>query len=204
MNQENVKLERIKKSCKVAGIVTRIAFMVCVVGCVISLISGIVTVSNRKNMEQSITKALEEHDEVAVGQKIGNVNVYLAKVDPAVMKWFKNLKFESSIPAWQKIMDETPYAFSLGLTLIGMSFGIAILAFALFQIYSVFDIIKKEDTPFSEKVLKKLLIALIIIDVIIAMTSGFGQAAIAGLITWAVYAIMDYGRVLQIQSDETL
>ncbi len=204
MNQENVKLERIKKSCKVAGIVTRIAFMVCVVGCVISLISGIVTVSNRKNMEQSITKALEEHDEVAVGQKIGNVNVYLAKVDPAVMKWFKNMEFESSIPAWQKIMDETPYAFSLGLTLIGMSFGIAILAFALFQIYSVFDIIKKEETPFSEKVLKKLLIALIIIDVIIAMTSGLGQAAIAGLITWAVYAIMDYGRVLQIQSDETL
>ncbi len=204
MEQENIKLARIKRSCKVAGIVTRVAFMICIVGSVISLIAGIVTVSTRKSMEPAITQALEEHEEVAIGQKVGGVNVYLAKVDPGSIKLFKSLKLESSIPAWQKIMDETPYAFSLGMMMIGMSIGIAVLAFALFQIYSVFDIIKKEDTPFSEKVLKKLLIALIIVDVIIALTTGLGQAAIGGLIIWAVYSIMDYGRVLQIQSDETL
>ena len=204
MNQENVKLERIKKSCKVAGIVTRIAFMICVIGSVIMLISGIVTISTRKNVEQSIVQALEENEEVAIGKKVGNVNVYFAKFNPGSMKMLKYMRFESSIPAWQDILDETPYAFAIGLMLVSMSFGVAILAFALFQIYSVFDIIKKEDTPFSEKVLKKLLIALIIIDVIIALTSGLGQAAIGGLITWAVYSIMDYGRVLQIQSDETL
>ncbi len=204
MDQTNIKLERIKRSCNAAGIVTRIAFMVCIVGCILSLITGIVMISTRKNLEPTITQALEEHDEVAIGQKVGNVNVYLARIDPSTVKLLKYFKPQSSIPAWQNIMDETPYAFSLGLTLIGMSFGIAIMAFALFQIYSVFDIIKKEDTPFSKKVLKKLLIALIIIDVIIALTAGFGQGVIGGLITWAVYSIMDYGRILQKQSDETL
>ena len=150
------------------------------------------------------TEAVESGKDVAVGQKIGGVNLYLAKVDPNSINFFKYMKLESSIPAWQKILDETPYAFSTGMMLIGMGLGIGILAFALFQIYSVFDIIKKEDSPFSDKVLKKLLIALITVDVILALTTGIGQAAIGGLITWAVYAIMDYGRLLQTQSDETL
>ncbi len=204
MEQENIKLARIKKSCKVAGIVTRVAFIMCIVGCVILIIAGIITLANRNNMEPAIAHAIEQNEELSIGQPAGNVNVYLARIDPSTMKLIENLKLRSSIPAWQKNLDETPYAFSLGLMMISMSFGVAILAFALFQIHSVFDIIQKEDTPFSEKVLKKLLIALIIVDVIVALTTGFGQAAIGALIIWAIYSIMDYGRVLQIQSDETL
>ncbi len=204
MNQENIKLSRIKKSCKVAGIVTRIAFIMCIIGCVLAIISGIVILANRVDMNATMTEAIESGKEVAVGQRVGGVNFYLAKIDPNSINLFKYIKPESSIPAWQNYLDETPYAFSAGLTLIGMGFGIGILAFALFQIYSLFDIIKKEDSPFSDKVLKKLLIALIIIDVIVALTVGFGQGAVGGLITWAVYTIMDYGRLLQTQSDETL
>ena len=68
----------------------------------------------------------------------------------------------------------------------------------------VFKIIEEEETPFSDKVLKNLLVSLLIIDVIVAMSAGIGFGALAGLITWALYTIMDYGRTLQIQSDETL
>ena len=74
----------------------------------------------------------------------------------------------------------------------------------MFQLYSVFDIIGKEDSPFTQRVLKKLLFALIVIDIVIAFTAGLGTAAVAGLVTWALYTIMDYGRLLQTQSDETL
>ncbi len=204
MSKENIKLARIKKSCKVAGIVTRIAFIICIIGCVLAIISGIIILANRENMNATMAEAIESGHEIGVGQNIGGVNFYLAKFDPNSINFFKYMKPESSIPAWQNYLDETPYAFSIGLTLIAMSFGIGILAFALFQIYSVFDIIQKEDSPFSDKVLKKLLIALIIIDVIVALTVGFGQGAVGGLITWAVYTIMDYGRLLQTKSDETL
>ena len=204
MNQENVKIRRIKRSCNVASIVTRILFMVCVVASVILVITGIVMIANRKNMNAQMQSAIENRTEVDVQRKVGGLNIHLFNIAPGSIDISKYGEIDSSIPALKEIMNETPYSLSLGFTLLSAGFNVVLLTIALFQLYSVFDLIKKEESPFTPKVLKKLLIALIVIDVILLLSVGIGAGAIGGLITWALYSIMDYGRVLQIQSDETL
>ena len=204
MSQENIKLERIKKSSHVAGIVTRIVFILCVVASMILIVTSIVMIADRTNMNEQIKAGIEGANDVDVTKKVGPVNVHLLRFSKDSFDITKYQKIESSIPALEKALSDTPYSLSLGFTLLTAGLNVVLLAIAMFQLYSVFDIIGKEDSPFTPRVLKKLLFALIVIDIVIAFTSGLGTAAIAGLVTWALYTIMDYGRLLQTRSDETL
>ncbi|MBQ3899828.1 MAG: hypothetical protein II741_08330 [Lachnospiraceae bacterium] len=204
MNQENIKLNRIKKSSHVAGIVTRIVFILCVVASMILIVTSIVMIADRTNMNEQIKAGIEGANDVDVTKKVGPVNVHLLRFSKDSFDITKYQKIESSIPALEKALSDTPYSLTLGFTLLTAGLNVVLLAIAMFQLYSVFDIIGKEDSPFTPRVLKKLLFALIVIDIVIAFTSGLGTAAIAGLVTWALYTIMDYGRLLQTRSDETL
>ena len=204
MNQENIKLNRIKKSSHVAGIVTRIVFILCVVASMILIVTSIVMIADRTNMNEQIKAGIEGANDVDVTKKVGPVNVHLLRFSKDSFDITKYQKIESSIPALEKALNDTPYSLSLGFTLLTAGLNVVLLAIAMFQLYSVFDIIGKEDSPFTPRVLKKLLFALIVIDIVIAFTAGLGTAAVAGLVTWALYTIMDYGRLLQTQSDETL
>ncbi len=204
MNQENIKLNRIKKSSHVAGIVTRIVFILCVVASIILIVTSIVMIADRTNMNAQIKAGIEGANDVDVTKKVGPVNVHLLRFSKDSFDITKYQKIESSIPALEKALSDTPYSLTLGFTLLTAGLNVVLLAIAMFQLYSVFDIIGKEDSPFTQRVLKKLLFALIVIDIVIAFTAGLGTAAVAGLVTWALYTIMDYGRLLQTQSDETL
>ncbi len=204
MNQENIKLNRIKKSSHVAGIVTRIVFILCVVASMILIVTSIVMIADRTNMNAQIKAGIEGANDVDVTKKVGPVNVHLLRFSKDSFDITKYQKIESSIPALEKALSDTPYSLTLGFTLLTAGLNVVLLAIAMFQLYSVFDIIGKEDSPFTQRVLKKLLFALIVIDIVIAFTAGLGTAAVAGLVTWALYTIMDYGRLLQTQSDETL
>ena len=106
----------------------------------------------------------------------------------------------------RKFFDENKDSYSLviGIYLLGASLICLILTFAVWLISTVFDIILKEGNPFADNVPKRILTSMIILTVIIAMTSGIGFAVLLGITTWAVYTIMDYGKLLRIQSDETL
>jgi FtsH-binding integral membrane protein len=108
------------------------------------------------------------------------------------------------VHAIKEAINETPYSVAISMYSFAAALIIAMTALSMFLLFSVFSFIEKEDTPFSDRALKKLLVSLIIIDVVIGLTSSPGFGVIGGLITWAVYTIMDYGRTLQIQSDETL
>ena len=204
MNQENIKLNRIKKSSHVAGIVTRIVFILCVVASMILIVTSIVMIADRTNMNAQIKAGIEGANDVDVTKKVGPINVHLLRFSKDSFDITKYQKIESSIPALEKALSDTPYSLTLGFTLLTAGLNVVLLAIAMFQLYSVFDIIGKEDSPFTQRVLKKLLFALIVIDIVIAFTAGLGTAAVAGLVTWALYTIMDYGRLLQTQSDETL
>jgi len=188
----------------VAGIVTRIVFILCVVASMILIVTSIVMIADRTNMNAQIKAGIEGANDVDVIKKVGPVNVHLLRFSKDSFDITKYQKIESSIPALEKALSDTPYSLTLGFTLLTAGLNVVLLAIAMFQLYSVFDIIGKEDSPFTQRVLKKLLFALIVIDIVIAFTAGLGTAAIAGLVTWALYTIMDYGRLLQTQSDETL
>ena len=80
----------------------------------------------------------------------------------------------------------------------------AIMAVLFKLIGSVFSLIRKEDNPFTDKVIRRIVIVMTVLSVIIFFSSGMGYGILVGILTWVVYTVLDYGRTLQIQSDETL
>lgn len=205
MSQENTQLSRIKKSCRLGKIVSRIFFMCCVVGAVITLVVGILMLAMSDKWEDQIADALESGEaELSASMRLSVFKVDYMNVDLSDLQNLKDQKVESSIPAVEDRFDQYPYSSSIGIYCLMMAVMVGIMAFALFQISDAFRIVEEEETPFSKKVMHKLLVTMIIISVILAFTIGMAYGVIGGFITWAVYAIMDYGRVLQIESDETL
>ena len=79
MNQENIKLNRIKKSSHVAGIVTRIVFILCVVASMILIVTSIVMIADRTNMNAQIKAGIEGANDVDVTKKVGPVKVHLLR-----------------------------------------------------------------------------------------------------------------------------
>ena len=61
-----------------------------------------------------------------------------------------------------------------------------------------------EETPFSESVMGRLKTSFIIMTVVLTLFVGIGPGVIGGLFMWCVYSILDYGKVLQTEVDETL
>jgi hypothetical protein len=45
---------------------------------------------------------------------------------------------------------------------------------------------------------------MIVLSAVMLFTVSAGFAALGAITTWVVYTIMDYGKTLQVQSDETL
>ena len=99
MNQENIKLNRIKKSSHVAGIVTRIVFILCVVASMILIVTSIVMIADRTNMNAQIKAGIEGANDVDVTKKVGPVNVHLLRFSKDSFDITKYQRIESSIPA---------------------------------------------------------------------------------------------------------
>ena len=185
MSKENEKLLAVKKSCKGVKIVSLILLITTIVATILALASGII-------MKQAQAEGNTDVDIMYQGMKIGRVDL------PDPDNW------HSDVPAIQEKFDEGSISFVFGLYLF-IVFGILVFtAIVLALFYSVFDIIVKEETPFSDKVIRRLLISLILVDLILGGTIGWGFTILGGFVTWAIITIMQYGKELQIQSDETL
>ena len=131
---------------------------------------------------------------------------HIVTIDEKDVKLLENSELTSSVPLIQELLDRHPdsYGLIMGVYLIAVSLICVVLAVSMYLISSVFDIIVKEGNPFADKVPKRLLTSMIIISVVVGSSVGIGFGVFAGFITWALYAIVDYGRVLRVQSDETL
>ena len=81
---------------------------------------------------------------------------------------------------------------------------IAVCAVLMKLISGTFAIIEKEDNPFTDKVIKRVTVVMIIVSAFLFFTAGASFGILGGLVTLVVYSILDYGKTLQIQSDETL
>lgn len=205
MSQENIKIDRIKKSSHVAKIVSKILMIVCIVGTVISLGTGIYFIANHKNLNSTLEAEFAKGDDIEITKQVGAFNLHLVNISASDLLNKSNLtNIDSSIPAVKEALEAYPYSFSIGFYLVIIGWTLVFLTVSIYLINRVFTIIEKEETPFNNKVLKNLLVSLIIIDVIVGFSFGLGYGALGGLITWAVYTIMDYGRTLQKQYDETL
>ena len=213
MNEENIKLQRVQKSCKAASIVSRVLFFCCMVASVLTLIAGIVMIANRENFDKQIIESAKQGQNVSangrVDLKLGPVkfaSVTSEDLENGNVATAVAGNLTSDVPALQEFFDENKDSVSTvyGVYCIGMFFPIAVLTFALFFIHSAFDVIRKEGNPFADKALKKILVSMIAISVTLAFTAGMGFGVLGGFLTWVIYTILDYGRTLKIQSDETL
>ncbi|MCR4991160.1 MAG: hypothetical protein K6A38_09900 [Lachnospiraceae bacterium] len=192
----NEKLEKIKKSCKIGKTVCRILFIIALVGVVLTIVGAGFVLSQGGDFEQEARNAYDS-GYVTTGMGVGVANGVLVNIgDP------DNL--ESSIPALQKAMDENPYTVMILITILAAATICFILAVILKLIESVFSLIEKEENPFTDVVIKRVLTVMIIISALMLFGTGAGLGILGFIITWVVYTIMDYGRMLQIQSDETL
>jgi len=213
MNEENIKLQRVQKSSKAASIVSKILFICCMVATVLALITGIVMIANRENIDKQILESAKQGQNVSatgrVDLKLGPVQIASVSAEDLENGRVASAvagDLTSDVPALQAFFDENKDSLSVvyGMYCIGMSVAIAVLTFALFFIHSAFNVINKEGNPFADKALKKILVSMIAISVALAFTSGMGFGILGGFLTWVIYTILDYGRTLKIQSDETL
>ena len=199
MNEENVKLAQIQKSCKAAKIVSKIFMVAAIVGCILSLASSILIFTN-----------MDKYDEVFnsedVTMRVGVGNFYFTSFEHSDVESILNEEMTSDVPEVQAYFDENQHsgALRMGFFLIIITVYCASLAVVMGFIASIFSTILKEGNPFSDKVLKKVLVSMIIITVIIGASNGLGMCLVLALVTWVVYTILDYGRTLQKLSDETL
>jgi hypothetical protein len=194
--EENVKIEKIKKSCNVGKIVSNILCIICIVGCVCALIGGIWIFAQGREFDDMIAQGIESGI-ITTGDDIGSVRmVHIGVIDASTI--------HSDIPAMQEAINDHPYAISYGMTLMGITAFMAVAAVLIKLISSVFGLIIKEDTPFNDKVIKRVTIVLGAICAVMFLTSGMAFGVLGCVVTWVVYTILDYGKTLQIQSDETL
>ena len=193
---EKAKIESIKKSCTFGERITNIFFVIAVVGCIATLIAGGVILHMGREFDDRI-ESMSDSGKVTLGNSIGGfklLNVDLS--DPSSL--------ESDVPTIQEAIKDHPYCISFSVSLFCGALVTAILAVMMKLAGSVFSLIRKEDNPFTDKVIRRVLITMVTLSVIIFFSAGMGQGILCGILTWVVYTILDYGRMLQIQSDETL
>lgn len=197
MNEENIKIARIKKSCSVGKKVSDILCICAIVGCVCALIGSIAIFSMGKDFDLKFNEA-KEAGLVSTSDEFGSVALF--KIDIGDIP----SELHSDIPSVQKKLDDHPLCIIYGSYALIACVGAAVLAVMLKFVSSVFALIEKEDSPFTDKVRKRVTLVLVVTCVLLFFTSGAALAALCALVTWAVNAILDYGKTLQIQSDETL
>lgn len=198
MNEMNAKLAKIKKSAHVGKIVTNVLCIIAIVGCVMSLISGIYIYSLGPKFDQMLDEATEAgYVDTTDTNEIGSaktINIQL--IDPE--------KFDSDIPAIQEKLENNPASFVYGIYMMGISVVLAGAAIMIKVVSSTFGLIEKDENPFTDRIIKRVTTVLIVVSALLLLTNGAGLGIVSGVVTWLVYTVMDYGRTLQIQSDETL
>ena len=203
MNEETIKLENVKKSCKVAMICARIIYIMMTVGAVLALVGGILMIANRDRIDAQL-KEQEGNPSFSVDLSVGGWK--LASIDEGDVPMIEGTGMTSSVPALQHFFEENgnSYSMMIGVYAICISVICLVLAVLVWLVSTVFDVILEEGNPFADRVPKRILIAMVSVTVVLGLSSGIGTAVVLGLLTWAVYTIVDYGRLLRTQSDETL
>lgn len=194
--EETVKIEKIKKSCNVGKKVSNILCIVLIVGCVLALAGSIWIFNQGRQFDDMVAEGIASGI-ITTGDDVGSVKlIHIEAIDASTI--------HSDVPALQEAIDDHPYAISYGMTLLATAGFMAVAAVLVKLVSSVFGLIMKEDSPFTDKVIKRIVVVLLAVSAVMFLTSGMAFGVLGAIITWVVYTILDYGKTLQIQSDETL
>ena len=197
MNEENVKIGRIKKSCHAGKIVSNILCIFFAIGFLASVIGGAMTFAEGKEFDERIQLS-EERGYIDNADRIGAARLF--NINLGIVP--ENI--ESDIPAVQEALADHPRSVMWGSYMLILGLAFAVVAVLSKLVSSIFSLIEKETTPFSDRVKKRVTIAMIITTVILFLTTGTPFGLLFILLTWVVRSVLEYGKTLQIESDETL
>ena len=154
MNEESVKIAKIKKSCRVGKTVSFVLFAVCIIFSIMTLVASIKMWNMGKEFDDMVTNAMLS-GVVSANDEIGSastVSVNLGSV-PANM--------HSDIPSIQAAIDDHPLSVAWSAWFLFFCLILAITAVMFLLLGSVFSTIAKEANPFTAKVKKRVTIVLI-------------------------------------------
>ena len=185
MIEQNQRLEEIKKRCKTSSKVIRVIQIIAIVGLIGSLVGTIWCFVMKETINTEIAKQVSN----------GVATIENFKIDGGMLKVAIN---------YDEMFQRGDYA-----TPLCINFGIAtvitaITAYLLTLLKKVFDNLIKDNNPFSDSNMKYIKTSFIVMSVILLIFAGIGAGVICGLLCWCIYSILEYGRELQVEVDETL
>lgn len=201
MNEQTKKINRVLKCCKVVKILSKISQIAAIIATALFLILGIMAIAVPSDKFDE-----GENGSINLSIKTNNGNqIHLIELTDSELAAFE---LTSSVPALQEHFNEMDNADLLKISLmtqalLGIIVGAAVIVIMTFINLS-FKTIIEEQTPFSRKVLKKMLATFIVITAVSFFSLGLSTAVMVGFCCFALYTILDYGTILQIESDETL
>ena len=187
MRDEMVKLEKIKKSCKISKNLSKMIACLLTVGFVCA-IAGIIVIGviGHDNINSELKKSIESGD--------STFNVDDIDINGMVQL---NVKLN-------EMAEQGEYAEALTIICAFIAVVTAAIAIVFWMLVTIFKMIAESNTPFTVNVLNRLKTIFIMVTVIAVLSSGLGMGVIVGCIGWSLYSIFDYGFVIQQEIDETL
>ena len=185
MNNYNNKLETIKKRCQTSSKIVGILRIFPAIGCISSIIGLIACILNSEAINEKVAAAVAQGDLSLQDFSMGMGSLFRVVVD------FNEF--------YQSGNYVEPFIIACILAAIT-----CVMAYVLLTLLKkIFTELSLEETPFSDSVMKRIKISFIIITLILLGNSAVA-ALIGGLAMWCIYSILDYGKALQTEVDETL
>ena len=208
MNSKQEKLERIRKSCRIGQVICRIIRIICIVGAVSAIVGAVLCGVGLGRMEAGGTSPLivGENGQPLTKEEFDAAIASDPEAAALAQGGLKDALGSMGSLGGAATLSPDSVSFSGKLVLICIFAAVmsAATAFVFVLFGQVFDALIREESPFTETVMKKLRINFIILTVVMLMMIGVFPALIAGFLFWCIYNIFDYGCVLQTESDETL
>ncbi len=197
MREQEQKLANVKKSCDVVRKVSKVFSVAIIVVAVLTLISGIALMATKDEINSNLVFDQVTRQINIVGDTAGFVTMDEVAVD--VETGLFSFNFDG-----MKFITQGKFAELFALYCITATVICVCMAGIFITIQKTFEFIKNSETPFDEKVLKRLKAVFVAMTIVLGLLSGLGTAIVSGVIFWSVYCILDYGYVLQTEVDETL
>lgn len=194
--EENVKLEKIKHSCEVGEKVTKFFFVFFIILSICCIVFISIIGAKGNEFESFIQKHVDL-GHISFENSIGSskaINITIMNPN----------NIHSDVEAVRDALATKPYS------VVFMIYGIAglvifiVMAVMMKLVGGALRIIKEEENPFTDKAIRRIVTVMIVISIMLFFGPGTVFGILGLVVTWVVHTVMDYGKTLQIQSDETL
>lgn len=187
MNNESIKLEKVKKSCNISKIICQVFAVLLAVSVAVMIIIPIAFgITGYDKIDKEISTNIEN----------GNLTFNVSEFE---LNGIFNIDL-----GLEEMADEGQYAAVITAVCILAAVILATLDVLFWMLVKVFKLIAKSETPFTQAILKRLKAVFILISIFLALINGIGAGIITACIGWSIYTIFDYGFVIQQEIDETL